>query len=135
MAKRRKQRASQQRPSSPKLESKKAQPKKQTETHGTTTTAVATPSAQTAPAVTTTSESHKSSHPGSPRPTQTQKMLQVAATIERDFTDVEEDFFRAGMVEHAPSAADSFDDLDESPARRPGLWSRLVGRLSGRAAA
>ncbi len=50
-----------------------------------------------------------------------------------DFTDVEEEFFRAGLAASVESelggdSAESFDDLE--PAKpRPGLWSRLVGRV------
>ena len=48
------------------------------------------------------------------------------------FTQIEEEFFRAGTEEkhHAPklaSASDSFDDLDEG-YQPVGFWDRLLGR-------
>jgi len=47
----------------------------------------------------------------------------------RDFTDVEEAFFRAGETIAEPSAAESFDDLDEG-YRRPSLLRRLFSRAA-----
>ena len=43
------------------------------------------------------------------------------------FSDVEEDFFRAGQEDRKPDASDSFDDLDEG-YRPVGFWDRLLGR-------
>lgn len=46
------------------------------------------------------------------------------------FTDVEEEFFRAGdAVAHAAQSAESFDDLDVG-YERPGLLRRLFSRAA-----
>ncbi|MEJ7599417.1 MAG: DUF4388 domain-containing protein [Kofleriaceae bacterium] len=68
--------------------------------------------------------------PRTPDATSTALENEVAA-VRKDasvaFSDVEEDFFRAGQDERKPDAADSFDDLDEG-YRPVGFWDRLLGR-------
>lgn len=47
---------------------------------------------------------------------------------ERHFTDVEEAFFAEGARVAEPEPVDSFEDLDEGLAPRPGLLARLLAR-------
>ncbi len=59
-----------------------------------------------------------------------QTVAEVSDDAADAFTDVEEDFFRAGhekVAKRPPSHSDSFDDLDEG-YRPVGFWDRLLGR-------
>lgn len=51
----------------------------------------------------------------------------MADANQDSFTDVEEEFFRAGATLGESQAPDSFADLEE-PARPRSLWQRLFGR-------
>jgi hypothetical protein len=45
------------------------------------------------------------------------------------FTELEEEFFRAGSTPAELAKAESFSDLDEG-YEQPSLWQRLFGRAS-----
>jgi len=57
------------------------------------------------------------------------RVAAATASPVRDFTDAEEAFFRAGEEVATPSAAESFDDLDEG-YERPSLLRRLFSRAA-----
>lgn len=52
-----------------------------------------------------------------------------AAPYARDFTDVEEAFFRAGTTEYELAPVETFADLDEGYHRPPGFLMKLFSRL------
>lgn len=51
----------------------------------------------------------------------------MADANQDSFTDVEEEFFRAGATLGESQAPERFEDLEE-PARPRSLWQRLFGR-------
>jgi hypothetical protein len=61
-------------------------------------------------------------------PASEQTATKVSGDPAKAFSDVEEDFFRAGQkTARPPSSSDSFDDLDEG-YKPVGFWGRLLGR-------
>ncbi|HEY5935512.1 MAG TPA: DUF4388 domain-containing protein [Kofleriaceae bacterium] len=63
-------------------------------------------------------------------PAQEEAVAKVQKDATKGFTQIEEEFFRAGQTEDAKQPAvnvESFDDLDEG-YQRVGFWDRLLGR-------
>ena len=86
------------------------------------------------PATPTINAATAAATPGTATAAASAEVSQVRRDATGAFTQIEEEFFRAGShpedekaAKRVPSASDSFDDLDEG-YERVGFWDRLLGR-------